>query len=385
MQTTLLSSPKCAGRTLAATSAASLSHPSRLFYISDHATGSRFLVDTGAAVSVVPPSRTERLHQRQDINLQAVNNTKIATYGMRSVSLELGLRRTFRWVFVIANVKKPILGADFLHHFNLLVDMRHYRLLDGLTNLTVQGTATREPRLSPKLQSCQPENKFTALLRDFPSVTQVSSSEQPVQHAVTHHIKTNGPPVSARARCLAPERLKVARQEFQHMMDLAPLQARGHPHSTWSPIKPQGIGAHVVTTGHSIAAQSLIAIPYRISKTSQRPFLVQQSSVRLIWFALITKSQWNQRMSPKLQSLRPLVSSSFFVCHLVCETQHSRSKDLWTKSYAVSTVATQTIDDILIASATPEEHLEHVRQVLERLACLSTLTSAYLECHPWTS
>ena len=73
LQTTLL---KCTGRTLAATSAAGLSHLSRLFYVSDRATGFRFLVDTGAAVSVVPPSHTECLHQRQDLGLQAVNNTK---------------------------------------------------------------------------------------------------------------------------------------------------------------------------------------------------------------------------------------------------------------------------------------------------------------------
>ena len=146
-----------------------LSPYSRLFYVSDHATGFRFLVDTSVAMSVVPPSHTKRLHQRHDLSLQAVNkNTKISSYGVCSLPLELGLLRTFRWVFVIADVKKPILCADFLHHFNLLADMRRYRLLDSLTNLTVQGTATRQPRLSPMLQSCQPENKFTALLCDFP-------------------------------------------------------------------------------------------------------------------------------------------------------------------------------------------------------------------------
>ena len=261
MQTTLLSSPKCAGHTLAVTSAAGLSHPICLFYISDHATGSRFLVDTGAAVSVIPPSRTERLHQRQNLSLQASNNTKIATYDMRSLSLELGLRRTFRWVFVIADVKKPILGADFLHHFNLLVDMMALGIV-------------------------RPSSSMWA---------------SPL-HIVAKKTPGDGRPCGA--------------------------------------------------------TLSLIDTSYRISKTSQRPFLVQQSSVRLIWFALITKSQWSQRMSPKLQLLRPSVSSSFSVCHLVCESQHSRSNDLWTKSYTVSTFATHNyIDDILIASATPEEQL----------------------------
>ncbi len=42
----------------------------------------------------------------------------------------LGLRRKFQWVFVEAAVQQPILGADFLKHFNLLVDLKHKQLID---------------------------------------------------------------------------------------------------------------------------------------------------------------------------------------------------------------------------------------------------------------
>lgn len=34
-----------------------------------------------------------------------------------------GLR--FRWKFALANVREPLLGADFLGHRNLLVDVAH--------------------------------------------------------------------------------------------------------------------------------------------------------------------------------------------------------------------------------------------------------------------
>ena len=129
MQTSLLESGKRSGRSLAATSVSGL-QPSRLFYILDKTTGTRFLVDTGAEVSVLPPSESERRRQSADnFTLQAVNNT---SYGTRSLTLDLGLRRTFRWVFVVANVKHPILGADFLCHFGLLVDMQNHHLADCL-------------------------------------------------------------------------------------------------------------------------------------------------------------------------------------------------------------------------------------------------------------
>ena len=100
-----------------------------LFFLRDYASGTHFLVDTGAEVSVIPPSRSEH-HRNKDskLILQAVNGSSITTFGTRSLTLNLGLHRTFRWIFVIADVQNPILGADFLRNFGLLMDMKHTRL-----------------------------------------------------------------------------------------------------------------------------------------------------------------------------------------------------------------------------------------------------------------
>ena len=205
--------------------------PSRLFYINDRSSGLRFLVDTGAEVSVIPPSRAKRTHQQEHFSLQAVNSTKIATYGTCSITLDLGLCHTYRWVFILADVKKPILGADFIRNFGLLVDVKNYRLLDTMTQLKVHGIAAHIPPLSPALCHIEPENDFSAILSEFPSVAQECSSERPVKHQVTHHIETTGPPVSGRTRRLAPERLRIARQEFEHMMELGIVRPSS---SNWS-------------------------------------------------------------------------------------------------------------------------------------------------------
>ena len=131
-----------------ATGAAGLSH-SRLFYITDRVSAYRFLIDTGAEVSVVPPSPAERQQHCTDFSLVAVNGVTIHTYGKRSLTLNVGLRRTFRWVFVIANVQFPIIGADFLHHYSLLVDMTNSRLVDATTHLRVQGILSQAESPSP--------------------------------------------------------------------------------------------------------------------------------------------------------------------------------------------------------------------------------------------
>ena len=63
--------------------------------------------------------------------------------------------------------------------------------------------------------------EYDALLAEFPSITKPCVSPQPVRHTITHHICTTGPPVHAWARHLPPDRLCIARQEFEHMMEQA--------------------------------------------------------------------------------------------------------------------------------------------------------------------
>ena len=181
LQTAMRTIGKLSGRSLAATSVAGLS-PSRLFYITDKPTGTRFLVDTGTEVSVIPPSQVERRRQADHLTLQAINNTSIATYGKRSLTPHFGLRRTFRWVFVIANVQHPILGADFLRHFSLLVDMRNHQLSDGLQ---VQGVRCNTKSPSPAILPWKPLSTYDTLLAEFPSITQPCSSEAPTSRTTS--------------------------------------------------------------------------------------------------------------------------------------------------------------------------------------------------------
>ena len=166
----------------------------------DKSSSHRFLVDTGAEVSVLPPSRSECRHRDKSCNLLAVNGSAISTYGKHSLTLNLGLRRTFRWVFVIANIKSPILGADFLRHYSLLVDMKHSRLVDAITQLQVQGLYSQVSSSSPALYCPQSTNTFTTIVTEYPAVFQPYLHSQKVKHDITDHIRTTGPPISAHTR-----------------------------------------------------------------------------------------------------------------------------------------------------------------------------------------
>ncbi|GFT68407.1 hypothetical protein TNCV_659901 [Trichonephila clavipes] len=96
--------------------------------------------NSGSEICVIPPSPTMNKSPQSNFSLFAANNTKIPAYGMVRKELNLGLRRPFIWTFIIADVSSPIIGADFLKHFNLLIDLKKkvrpvgdYRQLNSVT------------------------------------------------------------------------------------------------------------------------------------------------------------------------------------------------------------------------------------------------------------
>lgn len=218
------------GRPLTATSGQGLSE-CRLFYVVDRTTGQRFLVDTGAQVSILPATRSERLSASAIMYLQAVNGTRISVYKQRSLTLNLGLRRVFRWIFMVANVGCAIIGADFLTHHGLLVDVKRRRLLDATTFLSIQGIAAPATTVVARSFATVAEGPFAALLQEFPELTSPPDWNKPVKHDVRHHIPTKGPPVFSRPRRLAPDKDKVARGEFDHMLELGIIRPSS---SSWA-------------------------------------------------------------------------------------------------------------------------------------------------------
>ncbi|XP_064469690.1 uncharacterized protein LOC135384418 [Ornithodoros turicata] len=98
--------------------------------------------------------------------------------------------------------------------------MRHRRLTDGTTTFSVSGIATRVPSYRLSVLVPDSNSPYASILTDFPELTSPSNDLRPVKHGIYHHIETTGPPVFARPRRLAPEKQKNARAEFKHMLEL---------------------------------------------------------------------------------------------------------------------------------------------------------------------
>jgi hypothetical protein len=188
----------------------------RLF-ITDRTSKQRYLVDTGSDQCVFPCKLLKGRRERTDYNLYAANVTTIPTYGYTSRSLNLGLRRDFKWRFVIADMQLPIIGVDLLSHYGLLVDCRNNRLLDGVTSLSKPGLIA--PPSVPSVKTITGSTPPDSLLEKFPELTKPTGIHREVRHNTTHHIRTTpGPPVACRPGRLAPDRLAVAKAEFNAML-----------------------------------------------------------------------------------------------------------------------------------------------------------------------
>ena len=84
---------------------------SKLLYVADMNNKCKYLIDTGAAVSVLPKSCANRISDADCLPLVAANNTTINTYGNSKRVVDVSLKRDYPWTFIVADVQQPIFDS----------------------------------------------------------------------------------------------------------------------------------------------------------------------------------------------------------------------------------------------------------------------------------
>lgn len=106
-----------------------------------------------------------------------------------------------------------------MSHFALLVDVTNKKLQDITTGPFVK---ERQSSFSPFSFTVRfpVQTSYGRLFEDYKSRTAAPDSTNAVTHTVEHHIMTSGKTTRASPRHLAREKLKIARLEFEHMLDI---------------------------------------------------------------------------------------------------------------------------------------------------------------------
>lgn len=117
----------------------------------------------------------------------------------------------------VVDVSRPIIRADFLRNFGLLVDLHNRCLVDNNTSLTAAGITSTASFSS--ITSVAQNSVFSKILAEYPEVTSPTLTLPRRSTLVEHDIVTSGPPVAERPRRLPPDKLKAAQAEFNYMLE----------------------------------------------------------------------------------------------------------------------------------------------------------------------
>lgn len=117
---------------------------------------------------------------------------------------------------MVSDVTHPIIGVDFLS-YNLLVDVRHKRLINNVTTLTTRGTFVNLSILHVKV--IYGNSPYHDILSKFRDIISLPGVIRDIRHATLYHIRiTPGQLVHCQAHQLALDHLQIARSEFEAMV-----------------------------------------------------------------------------------------------------------------------------------------------------------------------
>jgi hypothetical protein len=269
----------------------------------------------------------------------------------------------------LAKVDFAIIGADFLKHFQLAVDLAAKQLIDTHSMRSLTGGAAQETGggLLAAVAAAAPQ--YRSLFSEYPAVADTSGKLPPAKHDVEHHLPTQGPPVTSRFRRLDAAKLQAAKAEFAKMeaegvirrSDSAwssPLHMVQKPDGSWRPCG-------------DYRRLNLVTQPDKYPVPN-----IQDLSARLHGCTIFSKLDLRKGYYqipmaaadvPKTAVITPFGLFEFLRMPFGLKNAGQRFRRLMDRVLAGLDFVFIYLDDVIVGSRSEEEHLHHLRLVFARL------------------
>ncbi len=276
--------------------------------------------------------------------------------------------------FLLDKVNFAILGADFLKHFNLIVDLAANQIVDAVS---LQRFAAGPPAVTDvppasrglfaAIEATPPA--FRGIFSEFQSVASTAGGLPPVKHKTVHHTRTAGPPATGRFRRLDPTKLAAAKAEFSKLEtdDIirrsssnwsAPLHMVMKPDGTWRPCGDYR-RLNLATTPDTYPLPNIQDLSSRLHSCS----ILSKLDLRKGYYQIpVQEGDIHKKAVITPFGLWEFLRMPFGLCNAGQSFQRFMDEVLSGLDFAFC-----YLDDILIGSSSTEEHMQHLHLVLQRL------------------
>jgi hypothetical protein len=335
-----------------------------LFHVVNSLSQRRFLVNTEAAYSIFPHTSKG---QPSGPALQGPGGQAIPCWGEKELQLQIG-DRLFTWTFLLAKIDFDI-GADFLKHFWLAVDLATRQLIDTHSMSSLTGGAAQDAGGGLLAAVAAVARQYRSPFSEYPAVADSSGKLPPAKPDVNIICRPRDPQlrpdfaVWTPPSCRPPVRQDGGGGGHQDIAWSLPLHMVRKADGSWRPCGDYR-RLNLVTQPDKYPVPNI----QDLSSQLQGCNFFSKLDLRKVYYQIPMATA----DVPKTGVITPFGLFEFLRMSFGLKNEGQRFQRLMDRVLAGLDFVFIYLDDVIVGSRSEEEHLKHLHLVFARATAVWT-------------